>query len=146
MKIQKSNIIGYIITSVVFFLLTMYIGGRNMQENIISTLIFITFYITFDSLWRFIKAKKQKNDTQSTATIDDAFIDQLVDALGGIENITQATSEVSRVKITLKSATEIDTPKIEALNLSGIFVTGENVQITLGEKSNAIANIIHEML
>ena len=146
MKVKRWSIIGDIVIGAVFFSLTLY-EKRNIQESFISTLFFMVFYIAFNFLFRLIKTKMQKTNAQdNTVTIDDEFINQLLDALGGIENITEASSEVSRVKITLKSSVEIDVQKIEALNLSGIFVTGESVQINLGDKSNTVANTIHKML
>lgn len=80
-----------------------------------------------------LKGKKKK------IKVNKEFIDSLVLALGGIDNLTGVGVENSRLKLTVNDLNKVDLNKIKEFSDKGVFVTGNTIKTLFKFESERIA-------
>ena len=70
----------------------------------------------------------------------------LIEALGGKANILVVESCLSRLRISVEDADEIDLETIKELGATGLFVSGQTIQAIFKEQAEVLDNSLHEML
>jgi N-acetylglucosamine PTS system EIICBA or EIICB component len=87
-----------------------------------------------------ISSDNKQNDESSNAA---AFIE----ALGGSDNIVETSACITRLRMTLKDSTHIDSAAFTALGASGVIKPDDkSIQIVLGTKAEKIAQEIRNLL
>lgn len=81
----------------------------------------------------------EKKQTQSIP--DDKFFMQILEALGSIDNIKQATKEHRRVQLELASVEHVNMESLKALELSAFF-TGKKVTLLMNEQGKRLLDHI----
>jgi len=88
--------------------------------------------------------KKCKN---SKIKIDDEYIDELLMAFGGKENIKGVKTENGgRVAIEVNDLDLLDNEKIKSLATSGVFITGNVVKTLYREDSQLVTKAMEERI
>lgn len=93
----------------------------------------------------FFILKNRKNNKK--IVIDDAYIDELIKAFGGINNISDVSTENGgRVAIKVKDLDMLNVEDIKGLATSGVFITGYTVKTLFREDSQTVKNAIGKRL
>nr|WP_241766567.1 PTS transporter subunit EIIC [Borrelia coriaceae] len=116
----------------------------GLATGIIYFTIFITLIKTFN-----IKTPGREDDTKqqtlnntSKASQNEVF-EAIIQALGGIDNITNIDSCFTRLRVDVKSSSLVNKDAMTQLGASGTIITsGNQVQIIFGAKSEQISNYI----
>ncbi len=95
----------------------------------IAVIIALTIILIF-----FIANSKKKK-----IKVNKEFIDSLVLALGGIDNLTGVGVENSRLKLSVTDLSLVDLNKIKEFSDKGVFVTGNTIKTLFKYESEKIA-------
>lgn len=74
--------------------------------------------------------------------IDNSEIENLIQVLGGIDNIEEISLEGSRLKALLKNLKKCEYKSLKEHGASGIFVSGKQIKFILPKSANQLINII----
>ncbi|WP_233254180.1 PTS transporter subunit EIIC [Salipaludibacillus keqinensis] len=85
------------------------------------------------------KGKKSKDAYRETAK-------DILEALGGKENIEYVDACFTRLRVTVKDAKQIDEPQLKALGAAGVMKYDKNIQAVFGGKSDLYKNEINDIL
>ncbi|CAK3240630.1 PTS N-acetylglucosamine transporter subunit IICB [Vibrio crassostreae] len=106
----------------------------------------ISYYVVF----RFVIRKfnvKTPGRTRISASADDytdsEMSERILDAIGGTKNITSNSACITRVRIEVRSMSDVDKQKLEQLGSKGVIYVGSNgVQIIFGARAQFISSEI----
>ena len=90
-----------------------------------------------------LKAKKPK---QKRIKVDDEFINNLIDLLGGIKNIEDVKVDNGRLKLAVLDLEKVNLNGIKEIATSGVFVTGNNIKTLFKLDSQLIKSRIEKMI
>ena len=80
-------------------------------------------------------------------TVDiSSFSLSLMEKLGGVQNIEVVDSCITRLRLTLKNAAQMNENDIKALGAAGVIKSGNSVQIIVGTKAEMIADEMKKLL
>lgn len=108
----------------------------------IAIMILIIAVLLYYGFIHFIKNKNLKNG-QTESSID---IDKFLEALGGIDNISDVSHSPSKVTVILKNQSVVNIGVIQALGASGIVEGKETLSMIFGKQSALIAQDIKERM
>lgn len=87
------------------------------------------------------------NKKKKAETIDLPFmLNDLLENIGGVENINSVSSSLSKVTFKLKDNSKVNVAAIESLGASGIVETREGFTFIFGNISKNIETIIKDKL
>lgn len=75
--------------------------------------------------------------------INQAFLDQLVNALGGIDNIVQASKEHQRLKVLVQNIKLLDANSLKVLQLAA-FLKGREVTLLIKNQPEKVLAYLNE--
>jgi phosphotransferase system IIB component len=107
--------------------------------------------ITFGILYFYAKhkAKQQLTTTNSDLTYSTKInfnIDELVDNLGGLDNVIDCNATISSLKITIKNINAINKDNITKLGAKGIMINNNQVIILFGDNAMTIDKMLKQKL
>ncbi len=88
----------------------------------------------------YFKLRKQEKGISVASSND------LISALGGVDNIVSCQNQVSRLNVIVKNIDVVETEKIMNLGAKGAFVSNDKVQIMLGDNAKEITDKLREFL
>jgi phosphotransferase system IIB component len=95
------------------------------------------------SLVVFLILKNKKGNKK--IKIDAEFINNLVDILGGKENVLSVTNENGRIKFELENLEKTNLQGLKELSQSGVFVTNNTVKTLFPHDAKTISNAIKQL-
>lgn len=100
---------------------------------------------TFGALYFFAKRKAKSiatnvNDNLTYSTKINFNIDELINDLGGIDNITDSNATLSSLKVNVKNISIVNKSKFIKLGAKGAMINNNQVIILFGDNSIAINN------
>jgi len=117
------------------------------ETTLTQTLIFLITYIVLSSLVDFALEKRREKQNQAVeSTVDNEKVGALIEAIGGAKNIISTDYESSRVKIVLNDVDLLDQEKLKALDLSGSYLSGDQLQVTIGSNASDFSRQIAEAI
>lgn len=108
----------------------------------IMIMIVLALGLLYYGFISFIK-NKGLNNLQRESSID---IDQLVKALGGIENIQDVSSSPSKLTVVLKDQSLKDIASIQSLGASGIVEGKDSLSMIFGRESALVYEDIKSLM
>ena len=115
--------------------------------DILEAVMFVVVYLVFSILLEFVRHKTRKKAEQIRSTVaDNEKVKALIEALGGSENIVSADSESSRVKIAIRDIDLIDQDKLKEVALDGAYLSGNQLQLTIGANSYDFSHQIRDAI
>ncbi|WP_391591741.1 PTS transporter system subunit IIB [[Mycoplasma] cavipharyngis] len=81
--------------------------------------------------------------TSAATSVD---INQLITALGGIDNIKTVSGTVNTVKVILSNYEKINKPVLVKIGVKGLMVNEHNLKMIFGDDSKVIANQIDQAI
>ena len=101
---------------------------------IIVVLLAITFVL--------IKLSKSKG---TKTKIDSEFINNLVNILGGTNNVLSVTNDNGRIKFELEDLEKANLNGLKELSQSGVFVTNNTIKTLFPHDAKTISNAIKQL-
>ncbi|MEC3953323.1 PTS glucose/sucrose transporter subunit IIB [Nocardia sp. CDC153] len=71
---------------------------------------------------------------------------QIVDGLGGIDNIVEVEGCITRLRCEIKDVSRVDEKALKAAGAHGVVKAGNAVQVVVGPTADALAEDINDML
>ena len=135
-RILISNILSGIIFGAIYY----FFISEDITELVLVTLGFVALSMLLEIV---LKKRKTKRGITEVTTVGDAEAAKFIDALGGRTNITSASHEASRVKVSLKDVDLINQEQLKSLELEGAFLSGDHLQVTVGKQAASMAQQIN---
>ncbi len=85
-------------------------------------------------------------DVSSSGSETEKVADSVIDALGGLSNLKNVDACITRLRITVVSAANIDMDKLKAVSGGKHHIIGNGIQIVYGTRSDNIKNRINVIL
>lgn len=85
---------------------------------------------------------REEEEAQSTTSTAGELPFNVLDAMGGKENIKNLDACITRLRVEVKDKSKVDVPELKALGAAGVLEVGNNMQAIFGPKSDQIK---HEM-
>lgn len=70
---------------------------------------------------------------------------QIVDALGGFDNITEIEPCITRLRCELEDASVVDEAALKAAGAHGVLKMGDSIQVIVGPNADTIAEDIEDL-
>lgn len=112
----------YLIGSGLLIILIIYLVARNVKKTV-----------------DVVKAYSKNT------MVDDDFRDNLVKALGGINNIDSLTSESARLKVVVFDLNIVNFEEIKALDAQGVFIKENEIKMIFEYDANSIIDSIDSL-
>ena len=77
---------------------------------------------------------------------DDALAEDVLEALGGSENVESVEGCITRLRLFVADPERIDEPRLKELGASGVVKRGKVAQVVMGTQSDRIAERINRLL
>lgn len=108
---------------------------ENLTTIIIAVSIISVAILTFIVM---IRSKKP-----FVEPVNQDFLDQLIIALGGKQNILHAEKEHQRLKVTVENVKLLSAPALKALELAA-FLKGKEVTLLVKHQSEKVLNFLNQ--
>lgn len=89
---------------------------------------------------------KRKKSSKPKIKVDEAFINNLMLALGSKDNIALVETENGRTKFTLKDLDKANLEDAKKLTSAGVFVTGNVVKMLFSYDSDLICKTVKQLI
>jgi PTS system arbutin-like IIC component len=90
--------------------------------------------------------EKMSNRSGTTAEKDLGLAAEIVQGLGGKENIESVDNCFSRLRVKVKDAVIVDESTLKDTGAAGVIKNGENIQVVYGPKVNGVRNSVDKYL
>ncbi|MCL6428574.1 hypothetical protein LT335_00113 [Spiroplasma sp. JKS002669] len=114
-------------------------------------LLFAVFSV-FMWIWNVTRAKKLRNETfvdqqKDSEKVKIPFkVDKFIDALGGINNISNTSVKNTKLKIEILSHDKVDFSQLKKIKNNGILVQSDNITIVLGDYASNVSVMINDLI
>jgi len=88
----------------------------------------------------------KKNKGRVKVKVDDELIFNLINYLGGSDNISSYNNDGSRVKFELKDLDKANLDELKTISSGGVFVTGNFVKVPFAYASEDVIKILNKVL
>lgn len=105
----------------------------------LSALVFLFLVAVFVTL---VVQKKKKHPR---VKVNEAFITELVSALGNKENITSVTTVNGRIHFTVENLDLVALDTLKKLSTAGVFITNTTIKMLFTYDSDAICKSVLDM-
>lgn len=85
-------------------------------------------------------------ENQNVDTTDDELAYEILQAFGGKENMEKLDACITRLRVTVKDAGQVDKDQLKTLGASGVMVYGNNIQAIFGTQSDRLKDMIKNIL
>ncbi|PTM59832.1 glucose-specific PTS transporter subunit IIBC [Desmospora activa] len=89
---------------------------------------------------------ESEESDEDTSTGGGELAHEVLEAFGGGENITNLDACISRLRINVKDASQVDKDRLKKLGASGVLVYGESVQAIFGTQSDIIKGQMQDIM
>lgn len=118
---------------------------------LVIALLFAVFSI-FMWIWNVTRAKKLRNETFTNKQEDAKKVkipfkvDKFIEALGGINNISNASATNSKLKVEILSHDKVDFSQLKKIKNTGVLVQSDNITIVLGDYASNVSVMINDLI
>jgi PTS system D-glucosamine-specific IIC component len=88
----------------------------------------------------------EEKRTTTQATGKDELPVQVLSALGGSENISHLDACITRLRVSVNDANNVDKEKLKQLGAAGVLEVGNNIQAIFGPKSDTLKGQIQDVM
>lgn len=133
-------------------------AGAGVPTNwfyviLVGVVLFPVYYFIFTFLIKKFNLKTPgREDEENIITSPeassngDSLAENILEALGGKENITNLDACITRLRVSVKDVKNVNKDRIKALGASGVMEVGDNVQAIFGGRSDNIKNQINDII
>ncbi|MDR0341394.1 MAG: PTS transporter subunit EIIB [Mycoplasmataceae bacterium] len=110
---------------------------------------YLSYIFSFGLVYFYYRSKAKSNvlTYKNKLTVSEKIdfdLNDLVNAVGGKENIVSINAELSTLKFVLKKASEISKEDFNMINVYGFIKNNNNLTLVTGDNAQAIAQAINE--
>lgn len=133
-------------------------AGAGVPTNwiyivLVGLVFFVLYYVVFNFCIKKFNLKtpgrEEDEEDGNTASGDQkglALAIQVLEHLGGKENITNLDACITRLRVGLSDIKKVNKAALRSLGAAGVMEVGDNVQVIFGGKSDVIKNDILDII
>ncbi|QEH68446.1 PTS transporter subunit IIABC [Cellulosilyticum sp. WCF-2] len=133
-------------------------AGAGVPTNwiyivLVGLVFFVLYYVVFNFCIKKFNLKtpgrEEDEEDGNTASGDQkgiALAIQVLEYLGGKENITNLDACITRLRVGLSDIKKVNKAALRSLGAAGVMEVGDNVQVIFGGKSDVIKNDILDII
>ncbi|MCH3958994.1 MAG: PTS transporter subunit EIIC [Selenomonas sp.] len=123
-------------------------GYQADADHSRSGLVFaVIYYVIFSwAIRHFDIPTIGRYDEEATIDEDtdmDEYTQQMIEKLGGLENLEEVGSCITRLRLKVSDADKVDDAALKAMGAKGVIKKGTAVQVVIGTRAELIANEIN---
>ncbi|MCL1990683.1 MAG: hypothetical protein FWG67_07325 [Defluviitaleaceae bacterium] len=107
--------------------------------------LYVGISVVFDVVLGRIRLRNKKGENLIT-TADHEQVKALIEAIGGTANIVSTDFESARVKVVIKDVDLLDQEELKSLSLEGAYLSGNQLQVTVGKSSSDFSRQIQDSI
>ncbi|WP_017729328.1 glucose-specific PTS transporter subunit IIBC [Halalkalibacterium ligniniphilum] len=88
----------------------------------------------------------KEEETTNVTVGNDSLPYEVLEALGGKENLTNLDACITRLRVSVKEGGDVDKDRLKRLGASGVMQMGNNIQAIFGPRSDQIKSQIQDIL
>lgn len=121
----------------------------------IAIMLGLIFAVIYYFLFRFFIKKfnlltpgREESDenTYSTSSGNNELAYEVLEAIGGLQNITHFDACITRLRVTVESIQQVNKDRLKQLGASGVLEVGNNIQAIFGPRSETIKGQIQDIV
>jgi len=109
-------------------------------------IFFIAYVILSYLVDIFLERRRNKQRHSVDTSVDDEKVTAFIEAIGGIKNIISTDYESSRLKVVINEVDLLDQEKLKDLDLNGAYLSGNQLQVTIGSNASDFSRQIAELI
>ena len=119
---------------------------------LVGLVLSVIYYFGFRFMIRKfnLKTPGREDDVKEDGDLSDLeqgeLADEILNALGGKENLKSLDACITRLRIQVKDINKVDKDKLKELGAAGVMVVGDNIQAIFGTKSDTLKSEINEIM
>lgn len=78
-------------------------------------------------------------------SVETLFLDNLMQCLGGRENIIHVDACITRLRVTVADLSKVDTQGLQQSGALGVIIIGQEVHAIFGKKSDNLRKLLSEL-
>lgn len=133
-------------------------AGAGVPTNwiyivLVGLVFFVLYYVVFNFCIKKFNLKtpgREEDEEDGNAASGDqkglALAIQVLEHLGGKENITNLDACITRLRVGLSDIKKVNKAALRSLGAAGVMEVGDNVQVIFGGKSDVIKNDILDII
>lgn len=133
-------------------------AGAGVPTNwiyivLVGLVFFVLYYVVFNFCIKKFNLKtpgREEDEEDGNTTSGDqkglALAIQVLEHLGGKENITNLDACITRLRVGLSDIKKVNKAALRSLGAAGVMEVGDNVQVIFGGKSDVIKNDILDII
>ncbi|KOC88954.1 glucose PTS transporter subunit EIIB [Winslowiella iniecta] len=96
------------------------------------------------SLKSFLHYFSQPKTTPQQENVDSNYLQDLMQDFGGRENITKVDACITRLRVTVKDLSQVDSAGLQRSGALGVIIIGQEVHAIFGKQSDNLRQLLED--
>ena len=126
---------------------------RNIFYVVVGIILAFIIFILGCLIVKFYLDKVKENKSSSETKVEEtnkkkstnSLYDQIIELLGGIENIEESTVRGSRISLVLKNISLVKDEELKTLGVNGVIIMSSKVTLVVGDEASKLNDYIKNM-
>ena len=126
---------------------------RNIFYVVVGIILAFIIFILGCLIVKFYLDKVKENKSSSETKVEEtnkkkstnSLYDQIIELVGGIENIEESTVRGSRISLVLKNLSLVKDEELKTLGVNGVIIMSSKVTLVVGDEASKLNDYIKNM-
>ena len=126
---------------------------RNIFYVVVGIILAFIIFILGCLIVKFYLDKVKENKSSSETKVEEtnkkkstnSLYDQIIELVGGIENIEESTVRGSRISLVLKNISLVKDEELKKLGVNGVIIMSSKVTLVVGDEASKLNDYIKNM-
>ena len=126
---------------------------RNIFYVVVGIILAFIIFILGCLIVKFYLDKVKENKSASETKVEEtnkrkstnSLYDQIIELVGGIENIEESTVRGSRISLVLKNISLVKDEELKTLGVNGVIIMSSKVTLVVGDEASKLNDYIKNM-
>ena len=126
---------------------------RNIFYVVVGIILAFIIFILGCLIVKFYLDKVKENKPSSETKVEEtnkkkstnSLYDQIIELVGGIENIEESTVRGSRISLVLKNLSLVKDEELKTLGVNGVIIMSSKVTLVVGDEASKLNDYIKNM-
>ena len=126
---------------------------RNIFYVVVGIILAFIIFILGCLIVKFYLDKVKENKSSSETKVEEtnkkkstnSLYDQIIELVGGIENIEESTVRGSRISLVLKNLSLVKDEELKTLGVNGVIIMSSKVTLVVGDDASKLNDYIKNM-
>ena len=126
---------------------------RNIFHVVVGIILAFIIFILGCLIVKFYLDKVKENKSSSETKVEEtnkkkstnSLYDQIIELVGGIENIEESTVRGSRISLVLKNISLVKDEELKTLGVNGVIIMSSKVTLVVGDEASKLNDYIKNM-